>query len=79
MCQVRSKDNLFALGARDAEQLSNTQVCGGDRLYILKTHCARTVFGFQQRTNMETNKGADWLGTIRSVTTKPCGKRMVIR
>jgi hypothetical protein len=22
------------------------------------------MFGFQQRTNMETNKGSDWLGAI---------------
>jgi hypothetical protein len=22
------------------------------------------MFGFQQRTNMETNKGGDWLGAI---------------
>ena len=49
------------------------------RLYILKAHCAWTVFGFQQRTNMETNKGTDWLGAIGSVTTKPCGKYMAIR
>ena len=58
-------------------RLENPQ--GGDRLYILKVHCAWTMFGSQQRTNMETNKGTDWLGAIGSVTTKPCGKRMAIR
>jgi hypothetical protein len=32
--------------------------------YILKAHSAWTVFGFQQGTNMETNKSDDWLGAI---------------
>jgi hypothetical protein len=27
--------------------------------YILKVHSAQTMFGFQQRANMETNKGDD--------------------
>ena len=49
------------------------------QLYMLKVHYAQAMFGFQQRTNMETNKGTDWLGAIRSVTTKPCGKHMAIR
>jgi hypothetical protein len=31
---------------------------------MLKVHSARTMFGFQQRTNMETNKSDDWLGVI---------------
>jgi hypothetical protein len=25
---------------------------------------AQTMFGFQQRANMETNKAGDWLGAI---------------
>ena len=58
-------------------RLENPQERGTD--YILMAHCARTMFGFQQRTNMETNKSTDWLGAIGSVTTKPCGKHMVIR
>ena len=58
-------------------QCLNVQFQGAD--YILKAHCTRTVFGFQQRANMETNKGANWLEAIRSVTTKPCDKHMVIR
>jgi hypothetical protein len=31
---------------------------------IQKTSHAQTMFGFQQRTNMETNKGHDWLRAI---------------
>ena len=58
-------------------RLESPQGKGAD--YMLKVHCAQTVFGFQQRANMETNKGADWLGAIGSVATKPCGKHMVIR
>ena len=34
--------------------------------YILKAHSAQTVLGFQQRTNMETNKSNNWLGAITS-------------
>jgi hypothetical protein len=32
--------------------------------YILKVHSAQTMFGFQQRTNMKTNKSNDWLEAI---------------
>jgi hypothetical protein len=38
------------------------RVRGGE--YILKAHSTQTVFGFQQRTNMETNKGDNWLEAI---------------
>ena len=31
------------------------------QLYILKVCCAWTMFGFQQKTNMKTNKGTNWL------------------
>ena len=41
-------------------RLENPQGRGMD--YILKAHSAQTMFGFQQRTNMETNKSNDWLG-----------------
>ena len=37
------------------------------------------MFNFQQRANMKTNKGTNWLGAIGSVTMKPCGKHMAIR
>ena len=32
--------------------------------YIPKAHSAQTMFGLQQRTNMETNNSDNWLGVI---------------
>jgi hypothetical protein len=43
-------------------RLENPQGKGVD--CIQKVHSTQTMFGFQQRTNMETNKGDDWLGAI---------------
>jgi hypothetical protein len=43
-------------------RLENPQ--GGGMDYILKVHGAWTMFGSQQRTNMETNKTNNWLGAI---------------
>jgi hypothetical protein len=37
-------------------------VTGAD--YIRKVHCTWAMFGSQQRANMETNKGGDWLDAI---------------